>query len=201
VIPVALAERLGLGPEFLELLRKRDERRKALRAGRLAEASRASARAAAAYAKMPQLRPAAPVKPVQAEDPHSPSGLASPLTPCVGGVPLTPRPPSAPGPSRRNFADGRPTQRKRGASRAKRSQLGDMGSLFIEPRHVRANLHTLRRIIRDEASLEPSAVTGALERALTLIPLAPSPDGLRRRLRALAAVLVARDDAQSRPRP
>ena len=46
-------------------------------------------------------------------------------------------------------------------------------------------------IVRIVSPLDPDAVSAALERALDLIPLAPSRDGLRRRMRGLARVLIA----------
>jgi hypothetical protein len=184
VIPLALAERLGLGPDVLEQLRRRDERRKALRAARAAESLRVSARAAAAYAAMPRLRPDAPA-PVIAH-----ARRTDPLPP-TRGVPLTPRGGGVAGPSRSNSADKGPTQRNRGASRAKRPQYADLTSIFIEPKHARRDLRTMSGIVRIVSPLDPDVMSAALERALDLIPLAPSRDGLRRRLRGLARVLIA----------
>lgn len=197
MIPLALAERLGLGPDVLEQLRRRDERRKALRAARAAETLRVSARAAAAYASMPKLRPDAPGPTRRdAAPPRFPSRrddplplTLSPLTP--GGGPLTPRGGGVAGPSRSNPADGGPSQQTRGVSRAKRPQFEDLTSLFRKPRHARRDLRTMSGIVRIVSPLDPDAVSAAMERALDLIPLAPSRDGLRRRLRGLARVLIA----------
>jgi hypothetical protein len=69
--------------------------------------------------------------------------------------------------------------------------FADAGSLFAEPRHVRRDLRTLGRIVRSRLPFDADAVSAALERALDLIPLVRTPDGLQRRLRRLSEVLVA----------
>ncbi len=200
VIPLALAERLGLGPDVLEQLRRRDERRRALRVVREGAKRRESARAAAAYDAMPKLRPDAPGPtrrdaapprfPSRRGDPLSPT--PAPLTPSgIGGNPLTPRGVGVAVPSRSNSVGGGPTQRIRGESGTKRPQFADLTSLFRDPRHARRDLRTMRGIVRIVSPLDPDTVSAALERALDLIPLAPSRDGLRRRLRGLAWVLIA----------
>jgi hypothetical protein len=208
VIPLALAERLGLAPEVLGVLRARDERRKALRTVRAGFKAKEAARVAAVYSSMPKLRPGAPTPTRRdAAPPRFPSRRGdplpltpAPLTPAARGVPLTPRGGGVAVPSRSNSADVGPTQPNRGASRAKRPQFADLTSLFLEPRHARRDLRTMSGIVRTVSPLDPDAVSAALERALDLIPLAPTPDGLRRRLRGLARVLVAmerRDSANS----
>jgi hypothetical protein len=204
VIPLALAERLGLAPEVLAALRARDERRKALRTLRAAFKAKEAARVAAAYSSMPKLRPDAPGPTRRdAAPPRFPSRRGdslpptpAPLTPSgTGSEPLTPRGVGVAVPSRSNSADGGPTQRTRGESGAKRPQFADLTSLFRDPRHARRDLRTMRGIVRIVSPLDPDAVSAALERALDLIPLAPSRDGLRRRLRGLARVLVAMEGA------
>jgi hypothetical protein len=204
VIPLALAERLGLSPEVLATLRARDERRKALRSVRAACKAKDAARAAAVYASMPKLRPGAPTRSRwDAEPPRFPSRRTSPL-PHTYGVPLTPvdgprparvkitpHPPGKPCPSRSSSADSYPSRRQRVSDGSKRMPLADLGILFHDPDHTRRDLQSMRLIVRAVRPLDPQAVAEALERALGLIPLAPSADGLRRRLKRLAEVLVA----------
>jgi hypothetical protein len=197
VIPLVLAERLGLAPEVLAVLRAQDERRKALRTVRAGFKAKEAARVAAVYSSMPKLRPDAPGPTRRdAAPPRFPSRRGdplpltlAPLTP--GGGPLTPRGGGVAGPSRSNSADGCPTQLTRVVSRAMQPKFADLTSLFHEPRHARRDLRTMSGIVRMVSPLDPDTVSAALERALDLIPLAPTRDGLRRRLRGLARVLIA----------
>jgi hypothetical protein len=191
VIPLALAERLGFGPDVLELLRGR----KSPRVLKAEAKQREAARAAAVYAAMPKLRPDAPlpargvpegprvgglgVSPPTSRDKRSPSRLKgeTPL-PC-GDRPRA----KGPQPHRCESEGGTVVQRI--------SYL----TLFIEPRHVRADLRAMRTALRTQGIRNADEVIRALERALDLIPLAPSPEGLRRRLRGLARVLIAMEEA------
>lgn len=92
MIPLALAERLGLPPEVLDQLRARDARRKAQRVHRSAAKAREAARVAAVYASMPRLRPDAPIPSRRVvESPRPPSrGRGVPLPPTSCADPLSP---------------------------------------------------------------------------------------------------------------
>ena len=176
MIPLALAERLGLGPDVLDALRRRDERLRGLRAARRDAAARGLARVAAVYGSMPKLRPDA-----------SASNGGKPLSP--GGV----------GPTRRNTPAPRPRGRVGSASVSGAAGLSgaNVPSLFLNPRHVRRDLRMFAAVIRARGLVPGDAhgVAGAFERALELIPGAPSADALRRRLRGLAMVVLALEEA------
>lgn len=123
MIPLALAERLGLPADVLEVLRARDARRKAVRVSRRAAKAKRAAKVAAAYAAMPRLRPDAPgpspsdlkaarfpsrrtgPRPPKSGHPPSP-GRPGPLTPVGGPYPSRVSCPDGPKgaqlPSRRN---------------------------------------------------------------------------------------------------
>ncbi len=68
-------------------------------------------------------------------------------------------------------------------------------TLFIESRHVRADLRAMGTALRTQSIPNADEVIRALQRALDLIPLAPSPERLRRRLRRLARVLMAMEQS------
>jgi hypothetical protein len=191
MIPLDLAERLGFGPDVLEQIRRRKSRR-VLRA----EAKqRDAARAAAAYAAMPRLRPDAPLSTRDTPEADRISRLGVvPLTPRgkrstsrrKGGTPL----PCAD----RSRPKGPQPHRRQSESRTVVRQIS-FETLFIEVRHVRGDLRSMGTALRTQGIPNADQVIRALERALDLIPLAPSPEGLRRRLRGLARVLMAMGQA------